>query len=173
MERKKVLIVDDEIHIIQVVAIKLRNNNYDVITACNGAEAFKLACAENPDIIISDVQMPPMTGLEFVDKLRQNDQTKDTPVIMLTARSFNIEDEQKQSLGISELIGKPFSPRELVSRVRAVLRRTETESSLTSGIIDVDNRLKLDFNRREIWINDKLVQLRPTEYRLLYHLVTT
>jgi two-component system alkaline phosphatase synthesis response regulator PhoP len=88
MADKKVLVVDDEIHIVHVVAIKLRNNGYEVISADNGAEAFKLACKEKPDIIVTDFQMPGMTGLELVEKLRQREETRDIPAIMLTARSF-------------------------------------------------------------------------------------
>ena len=121
MTDKKVLIVDDEIHIVHVVAIKLRNNGYTVITAENGAEAFEKACQEMPDIIVTDFQMPVMTGIEFVEKLRQNQTTKHIPVIMLTARSFAIEEEQKQDLQISAYISKPFSPKELLSYIEDAL----------------------------------------------------
>ena len=121
MTGKKVLVVDDEIHIVHVVAIKLRNNGFEVISAENGAKAFELACAEKPDIIVTDFQMPVMTGLEFVAKLRQNETTKDIPVIMLTARSFAIEDEQKENLQISEFLSKPFSPKELLRNIEDIL----------------------------------------------------
>ncbi len=121
MAEKKVLVVDDEIHIIHVVAIKLRNNGYEVVSAENGAEAYELVLSENPDIIVTDFQMPIMTGLELVQKLRQNDQTKDVPVIMLTARGFAIEDEQKQDLRISEFLSKPFSPKELLRSIEDIL----------------------------------------------------
>jgi len=121
MSRKKVLIVDDEIHIVHVVAIKLRNNDYEVISADNGAEAFELACSEKPDIIVTDFQMPVMTGLELVEKIRQSDVTKDIPVIMLTARSFAIEDQQKEDLQISQCLSKPFSPKELLEDIEDIL----------------------------------------------------
>jgi len=121
MAEKKVLVVDDEIHIVHVVAIKLRNNSYEVITASNGAEAFELACSEKPDIIVTDFQMPVMTGLELLEKIRQNEATKDIPAILLTARSFAIEDEQKQYLQISECLSKPFSPKELLRSIEDVL----------------------------------------------------
>lgn len=121
MPAKKVLVVDDEIHIVHVVAIKLRNNGYEVLTASNGAQAYELACNEKPDIIITDLQMPVMTGAELVEKLRQNETTKDTPVIMLTARTFAIEDEQKKKLQISEFISKPFSPKELLRSIEDIL----------------------------------------------------
>ena len=121
MANKKVLVVDDEIHIVHVVAVKLRNNGFEVITAENGADAFEIACEEKPDIIVTDFQMPIMTGPEFVEKLRQTEQTKNIPVIMLTARSFSIEQELQRQLKISELLSKPFSPRELLRIIEDVL----------------------------------------------------
>ena len=121
MAEKKVLVVDDEIHIVHVAAIKLRNNGYEVITATNGAEAFELVCAEKPDIIVTDFQMPAMTGVELVEKIRQNEETKDIPVILLTARSFAISKEQEQNLQISGCISKPFSPKELLENIEDIL----------------------------------------------------
>ena len=121
MSGKKVLVVDDEIHIVHVVAIKLRNNGYEVISAENGAEGFERAREEKPDIIVTDFQMPVMTGLELVEKIRQNEETKDIPVILLTARSFAISEEQEQDLQISGCISKPFSPRELLENIEDIL----------------------------------------------------
>jgi two-component system alkaline phosphatase synthesis response regulator PhoP len=121
MAERKVLVADDEIHIVHVVAIKLRNNGFEVISAANGAEAFELTCEEKPDIIVTDFQMPVMTGLQLVEKLRQCEQTKDIPVIMLTARGFAVEDEQKKDLQISELLSKPFSPKELLRSIEDIL----------------------------------------------------
>jgi CheY-like chemotaxis protein len=125
MAGKKVLIVDDEIHIIHVVAIKLRNNGYEVVSADNGAEAFEVACQENPDIIVTDFQMPVMSGIEFVEKLRTNEATKNVPVIMLTARSFAIPEEQRKGLRISECLSKPFSPRELMGTIEDILHQEQ------------------------------------------------
>jgi CheY-like chemotaxis protein len=121
MADKKVLVVDDEIHIVHVVTIKLRNNGYDVVSASDGAEAYELACSEKPDIVVTDYQMPVMTGLELVEKLRQTEQTAEVPVIMLTARSFAVEDQQKQRLKISKCLSKPFSPKELLRDIEDVL----------------------------------------------------
>jgi len=125
MSGKRVLVVDDEIHIVHVVAIKLRNNGYEVLSADNGAEAFELACKERPDIIVTDYQMPVMTGLELVEKLRQRQETKDIPVIMLTARSFAIPKEQQEDLRISGCLSKPFSPKELLGDIEDVLYQRE------------------------------------------------
>ncbi len=121
MADKKVLVVDDEIHIVHVVTIKLRNNGYEVISASNGQEAFDLACVELPDIIVTDYQMPVMGGIEFIENLRANESTKDIPVVMLTARSFAVEDEQKESLDIAKCLSKPFSPKELLRDIEDIL----------------------------------------------------
>lgn len=125
MADKKVLVVDDEIHIVHVVAIKLRNNGYDVVSADNGATAFELATTEKPDIIVTDFQMPIMTGLELTEKLRQHEETKDIPVIMLTARSFAISREQQDQLQISGCLSKPFSPKELLGNIEDILYQRE------------------------------------------------
>jgi two-component system alkaline phosphatase synthesis response regulator PhoP len=121
MAERKVLVADDEIHIVHVVTIKLRNNGYEVISAENGADAFTLACGERPDIIVTDFQMPGMTGVELVRKLRQNQTTKNIPVIMLTARGFAVGDKEKEELEISGLLSKPFSPKELLRSIEDIL----------------------------------------------------
>jgi CheY-like chemotaxis protein len=125
MTAKKILIADDEIHIIHVVAIKLRNNGYEVVAASNGAEAYELACREKPDIVVTDYQMPLMTGIELIEKLRANEPTKDIPVILLTARSFAVSPEQRQSLKVSDCLSKPFSPKELLKTIQDILYQRE------------------------------------------------
>jgi two-component system, OmpR family, alkaline phosphatase synthesis response regulator PhoP len=125
MAGNKILIADDEIHIIHVVAIKLKNNGFDVISASNGAEAYDLACRESPDVIVTDYQMPFMTGLELIEKLRANEQTKETPVILLTARSFAITEETQESLNVEACLSKPFSPKELLKSIQDILYQKE------------------------------------------------
>jgi CheY-like chemotaxis protein len=125
MADKTVLVVDDEIHIVHVVAIKLRNNGYEVISADNGAEALELALRDKPDIIVTDYQMPIMTGLELVGNLRKHEETKHIPVIMLTARSFAISQEQQDELQISGCLSKPFSPKELLGNIEDILYQKE------------------------------------------------
>lgn len=126
MDNKKALVVDDEFHIVQVVSIKLRNNGYEVVTADNGADAYDLASQNRPDIIITDYQMPRMSGLELIEKLRENPETETVPVIMLTARGFAIEDELKQKLKVSACLSKPFSPREVLQTIEEVLSQAAT-----------------------------------------------
>ena len=123
MADKKILVVDDEVHIVQVVAIKLRNNGFEVITAENGAEGLELAIQERPDLIVSDFQMPVMSGLEMIENLRAKPETRDIPVVMLTARGFAIEDDKKQQLRITACLSKPFSPRELLQSIESVLHQ--------------------------------------------------
>ncbi len=122
MVQRKALVVDDEIHIVQVVAIKLRNNGYDVTTAENGEIGLELAGQIKPDIIITDFQMPVMTGLEMVENLRKQPETVDIPVIMLTARGFAIEEEKREDLKISAFLSKPFSPREVLKTIEETLQ---------------------------------------------------
>lgn len=121
----KVLIADDEIHIIHVVAIKLRNNGYEVVSASNGAEAYDLVSKEHPDIIVTDYQMPLMTGIEMIERLRADEATRDVPVILLTARSFAITQEQQESLGVAACLSKPFSPKELLKSIQDTLYQRE------------------------------------------------
>jgi len=121
MTDRKVLIVDDEIHIVQVVAIKLRNNGFEVLTAENGAEALEMVHTHNPDLVITDYQMPIMTGIELIENLRNDSRYADLPVIMLTARGFAIEDEKKVHLNVAACLAKPFSPREVLQCVQDVL----------------------------------------------------
>lgn len=123
MENRKALVVDDEFHIVQVVSIKLKNNGFDVVTAENGSDGYELATQMLPDIIVSDYQMPVMSGVEMIEKLRQNPETAHIPVIMLTARGFAIEDDQKEQLRIAACLSKPFSPREVLGTIEDVLKQ--------------------------------------------------
>jgi two-component system alkaline phosphatase synthesis response regulator PhoP len=125
----KVLIADDEIHIIHVVAIKLRNNGYEVIAANNGAEAYDLVCSEHPDIVVTDYQMPLMTGIELIERLRANEATKHLPVILLTARSFAISQDQQESLNVTACLSKPFSPKELLKSIQDALYQRELSAA--------------------------------------------
>ena len=129
MSGKRVLVVDDEVHIVHVVSIKLRNNGYEVIPSEQAKEAFQIACEARPDVIVADYQMPAMNGIELIEKLRGCEQTSDIPVIMLTARGFAIDEPQKRKLQISEVISKPFSPKELLRSIEDVLHEREVAHS--------------------------------------------
>lgn len=118
----KLLVVDDEIHILHVVALKLRNAGFEVVTARNGRDAWELAQLELPDLIITDYQMPYLTGLELAEQLKQNPATSDIPTILLTAHGFNLDKDLMHRLGIVACINKPFGPRDLLRLVQDVLQ---------------------------------------------------
>lgn len=165
---RRILVVDDEERMVRFIRLNLEHDGFRVITAYNGMQAINKVRSELPDLVLLDVMMPDMDGFEVLRIIRE---TSSVPVIMLTAKGDEDDRIHGLELGADDYITKPFSPRELVSRVRAVLRRTEPATSSMHGLINVDGHLKLDFDRREVWLDDKLVQLRPTEYRLFYHLV--
>lgn len=116
-----ILIVDDESHILHVVSLKLRNAGYEVVTAEDGEEGVAAATEHWPDLIISDYQMPYMTGLELCLTLRQQDATREIPVLMLTARGFSLAQDYLEQTNIVGVVSKPFSPREILARVQETL----------------------------------------------------
>ncbi|MDP6045754.1 MAG: response regulator [Phycisphaerae bacterium] len=114
---KRIVVADDEAHILHVVSMKLTNAGYEVQTAEDGEEALEICQASPPDMLITDYQMPYMTGVELCKALRQSDSTKDIPAMMLTARGFDIEPPEMIEAGIAAVLAKPFSSREVLSRV--------------------------------------------------------
>ncbi len=164
---RRILVVDDEERMVRFIRLNLEHDGFQVSEAFKGAQAIDKLRSNLPDLVLLDVMLPDLDGFEVLKIIRE---ISAVPVIMLTAKGEEEDRIKGLELGADDYVTKPFSPRELVSRVRAVLRRTETSAG-THGIIEVDDRLKLDFDRHEIWVDGKLVQLRPTEYRLLYHLV--
>ena len=168
LKDRRILVVDDEERMVRFIRLNLEHDGFRVIEAFNGTQAINKVRSNLPDLVLLDIMMPDIDGFEVLRIIRE---VSTIPVIMLTAKGEEDDRVRGLELGADDYITKPFSPRELVSRVKAVLRRTETASGSTHGVIKVDSRLKLDFDRREVWVNEELVQLRPTEYRLLYHLV--
>lgn len=118
---KRILVVDDESHIVNVVSLKLRNAGYDVVTAADGEEAYELALQELPDMIITDLQMPFMSGLELCRRLKQMPPTAHVPALMLTARGFSLTDEDLANTNIVGVLSKPFSPREILTRTQELV----------------------------------------------------
>jgi DNA-binding response OmpR family regulator len=168
MDRRRILVVDDEERMVRFIRMNLEHDGFQVGEAFNGKQAIQKIRDFTPDVILLDVMMPDIDGFEVLETIRD---FSNVPVIMLTAKGE--EDDRVRGLehGADDYITKPFSPRELVSRIKAVLRRTEGNAGSTHGLLEIDKRLKIDFDRREIWLEGKLVKLRPTEYRLLFHLV--
>jgi two-component system KDP operon response regulator KdpE len=168
MKRRKILIVDDEERMVRFIRLNLEHDGFVVVEAFDGKQALERLRDATPDLVLLDVMMPDLDGFEVLQMFRE---ISNVPVIMLTAKGEEDDRVRGLELGADDYITKPFSPRELVSRVKAVLRRTESTSGSMHGLIEVDDRLKIDFDRREIWLEGKIVKLRPTEYRLLFHLV--
>jgi two-component system KDP operon response regulator KdpE len=165
---KKILVVDDEERMARFIRLNLEHDGFQVMEAYKGMQAVQVLRDQLPDVVLLDVMLPDIDGFEVLQLIRE---VSTVPVIMLTAKGEEDDRVRGLELGADDYVTKPFSPRELVSRVRAVLRRVETSGLGGKEVIEVDEHLRLDFSRREVWLDDKLVKLRPTEYRLLYHLV--
>lgn len=168
VSNQKILIVDDEERMARFVRLNLEQDGFQVTEAYRGNEGLEKLRTTLPDLVLLDVMMPDIDGFEVLKRIRE---VSNVPVIMLTAKNEEDDRIRGLELGADDYVTKPFSPRELTSRVKAVLRRIESAGSSTEGVIVVDERLKIDFNRREVFVADQLIKLRPTEYRLLYHLV--
>jgi two-component system KDP operon response regulator KdpE len=165
-----ILIVDDEARMRRFMQMNLDLEGYQVIEASNGLEAIDRVREDLPDLVLLDVMMPEMDGFEALGIIRE---TSIVPVIVLTVRDDEDDIVRGLSLGADDYVTKPFSPRELAGRIKAVLRRVEMDSPVPPGqsLIKVDDYLQIDFARRLVIVDGREVKLRPTEYRLLYHLV--
>lgn len=160
-----VLVVDDEPHIVALIAYHLAKAGYRVATAANGTEALSQANRERPSLVILDLMLPGMSGFEILRKLRGRDHTRDVAVLMLTARREEHDRIEGLSLGADDYLTKPFSPQELVLRVKAILRRTGSKSS--SRDVMVIGPLQIDRSAHRVTVEDAEVDLTPTEYKLL------
>jgi two-component system KDP operon response regulator KdpE len=167
-DEKLVLVVDDEPRMVRFVRMNLELEGYQVVQAGTGLEALEKVRDDLPDLVVLDVMMPEMDGFETLARLRE---ISTVPVIMLTVKGDEEDRIRGLELGADDYVTKPFSPRELASRIRAVLRRAEMPSPVAKTIIEIDDRLQIDFRQREVIVDGKRIGLRPTEYRLLYHLV--
>jgi two-component system KDP operon response regulator KdpE len=166
---KHILIVDDEPRMRRFVRMNLELEGLRVSEASDGLEAIRKVREEMPDLVVLDVEMPYLDGFETLAEIRR---ASVVPVIMLTVRGEEEERIKGLDLGADDYVTKPFSARELVSRINAVLRRVHLSSPAErSSRIEVDERLSVDFDRREVLVNGEPVKLRPTEYRLLHFFV--
>ena len=163
-----VLVVDDEPRMIRFIRMNLELEGYHVVEAGNGIEALDQVRKHMPDLVIMDIMMPKMDGFETLQLLRE---ISTVPVILLTVKGEEEDRIRGLELGADDYVTKPFSPRELVSRVNAVLRRADWPSPPPRTVLDIDDRLSVDFNRHQVIVNDARIDLRPTEYRLLTHLI--
>ena len=167
-EKQVILVVDDEARMRRFIRMNLELEGYQVSEAENGLQAVQKVREELPDLVLLDVMMPEMDGFEALEIIRQ---ASNVPVIMLTIKSEENDKVRGLSGGADDYVTKPFSPRELTSRIQAILRRAAMPSPTAKTTITIDEDLAVDFRRREVIARGEQVKLRPTEYRLLYHLV--
>lgn len=166
MDKLKILVVDDEIRMRKIVRDFLVKSEYDVVEASNGQEALDIFFADkNISLIVLDVMMPVLDGWETVKEIRKNSKV---PVIMLTARSEERDELMGFELGVDEYITKPFSPKILVARIDAVLRRTFSMDS--NGVI-VCGDIRIDKNAHQVYVNDAPIELSYKEFELLVYFV--
>jgi len=167
--QRTILIVDDEPNLRHAVKLYLDEEGYTTFTASDGVDALEKIRDKLPDLVVLDVMMPQMDGFETLKRLRQ---FSNVPVIMLTVRGEEADKVKGLQLGADDYVPKPFSQRELLARIQAVLRRAEMPPHVPRTEIVIDDLLRVDFSRGEVWAQGRRVQLSPTEYRLLYHLVS-
>ena len=166
----KILIVEDELSIRQLVKYNMEKEGYQVLEAADGLQGLKLAKSEKPDLLLLDLMLPQMDGLEVCRNLKGNPASAALPIIMLTAKSEEIDKVIGLELGADDYMTKPFSPRELIARVKAVLRRSQKEANLPGEL--VVGRLRFNFSRYEVHAGDRKLELTPKEYELLKMLAT-
>jgi two-component system KDP operon response regulator KdpE len=166
--KKTILVVDDEVRMVRFVKMNLDLEGYLTLEANNGMQALEKVRDHQPYLVLLDVEMPGMDGFETLRRIRE---VSETPVIMLTVRADEEDRIKGLDLGADDYVTKPFSPRELASRIRAVLRRFEPQGRPEDSILAIDSRLQVDLQRRQVIVEGERISLRPTEYRLLYHLI--
>ncbi len=162
MARRRVLVVDDEPKVCDLIKAYLEKDGYDVVIANDGKTAVDIACSQKPDIIVLDLNLPEMDGLEAFRSIRT---FSDVPVIMLTARDEEVDKIVGLQLGADDYVTKPFSPRELAARVAAVLRRYTDGVKSNSKILAGD--LQVDLERHEVKYRDEAIGLTAAEFKLL------
>ena len=164
MAGKRILVVDDDVKTVELVKLYLNRDGYKVLVAYSGSEALRLAREIRPDLIVLDIMLPGLDGLEVCSTLRAE---SDIPIIMLTARTDEQDRLTGLNLGADDYVTKPFSPKELAARVRAVLRRLP-DDALERGPVEItQGELRVNFLKREVYLASERVSLTPVEYRLL------
>ena len=163
-----ILIIDDEKDLIELVRYNLEKDGFDAIAAIDGQSAIEIAQQHKLDLIVLDLMMPGMDGLEVCRRLRQDSRTARVPIIMLTAKATEADRIVGLEIGADDYVVKPFSPRELVARIRAILRRTAVQSEAAQIVRQGD--LTIDVARHEVLFDGIAVSLTATEFRILHYL---
>jgi DNA-binding response OmpR family regulator len=166
-----ILIIEDETDILELVEYHLKQSGFQVLTATDGSAGLELAIKKRPDLIILDLMLPVMEGKDVCRALKANPITKPIPVLMLTAKAEELDRVIGLELGADDYVTKPFSPRELVLRIKAILRRRTFEKEDTKVIRIGD--LLIDVDRHEVSIKDRPIRLTSTEFKLLVELASS
>ena len=169
MSKERILVVEDEQDILELVRYNLARENYQVFCASSGEEALKIVGSEPLDLMVLDLMLPGMDGLEVTRRLRNNHRTQNIFIVMLTAKGSEADIVTGLELGADDYITKPFSPRVLLARIKAVIRRPKDEKPQDNAVIQIHN-LVVHPGRREVRVDETLVSLTYTEFQVLYHL---
>jgi two-component system phosphate regulon response regulator PhoB len=167
----RILVVEDERDISALVAYHLTKEGYRVRTAEGGIEALESAQSERPDLILLDLMLPGFSGYDVLAELRRRPELSEVPVVVLTARREEVDRVKGLELGADDYVTKPFSPRELILRVGAVLRRAQSPAVAGSGRVLRGGPVTIDLNAMRVAVEDENIDLTPTEYRLLVTLI--
>lgn len=166
MLKQRVLVVDDDRQIVRLVQSYLEQAGYQVLTAYDGETAVYTLRREKPDLLVLDLMLPDRDGLDITRFIRSDDILRNTPVLMLTARVDDTDKIVGLELGADDYVTKPFNPREVVARVRALLRRSQMEGQNAPQVLQFE-ALLMDIGRREVMVNGRFLDLTPTEFGLL------
>ena len=170
MSKKQIIVVEDEPDILDVLNYNLQREGFEVRTCENGADSLELIFRVMPDLILLDLMLPGMEGLEVCRQLKSDNRSTHIPIIMVTAKGEESDIVLGLGLGADDYIVKPFSPKELIARVKAVLRRVVGESDLKVKQVITIDELLLDANKHKVTLGKKEAKLTATEFRLLHYL---
>jgi two-component system phosphate regulon response regulator PhoB len=171
MNRKKIVVIEDEPDIVEVVSYNLKREGYNVLSVERGDEGLNLVRNQSPDLVILDLMLPGMDGLSICQQMKSDPLVRDIPVIIISGKGEESDVVIGLELGADDYLTKPFRGRELVARVKAVLRRGPTQEDQTRERIVVNNLL-IDVARHEVRVDDELINLTATEFKILYQLAS-
>lgn len=169
MAKEHLLVVEDEIDIQEMIKYNLEKENYKVTAVATGEEAIKVARHQSPNLIVLDLMLPEIDGFEVCRTLKNDTSTSNIPIVMLTAKGEESDIVAGLELGAEDYITKPFSPRVLIARIRAVLRRRKKSSKIKDDIVEIKNML-IDSARYEVKVDDETIPLTATEFSILQFL---
>lgn len=165
---RRIVAVEDDPHVLDLIRTTLENSGFVVSGATTGQEGIRRIRDELPDLVLLDVNLPDISGFDVLENVRRS---LGIPCIMLTVQDDEDARVRGLELGADDYMGKPFGHRELVSRIKAVLRRLDAPAPLARNMVKIDEYLSVDFDKRRALVNGEEIHLRPTEYKLLHHFI--